>query len=406
MLTLHGLLLATLSGVILCAPHNAKRLNNGVGKTPAMGWNNYNAQISPTAANAVAAANAFISLGLNKLGYQYINLDDGWSASTRNSSTKALQPDPAKFPNGMKAVADQIHALGLKIGLYGDAGTATCSGFPGSLGYETQDADTLASWGIDYWKYDNCAAPSGNSEPRYQAMSSALLNSGRTILYSLCNWGADSVWTWGASVGNSWRVGGDISNNWNSIANIAGNNAAIASYAQLGGFNDFDMMEVGNGMLTAAEERAHFGLWAISKSPLILGTDLSKITASSLSVISNKAVIAVNQDSLGKAATTFQPSGQSAPVSGQLYPYWAGPLSDGVVIGLVAVNGAATLSASFADVPGVGSGTYGWTELWSGATGSGTSVSATLANHDMVSLDLLWISARAWKSYKLTRHFP
>lgn len=184
-----------------------------------------------------------------------------------------------------------------------------------------------------------------------------------------------------------------------SVASIAANNAPIAQYAQPGGFNDFDMMaspsipaqpqsltevqEIGNGVLTAAEERAHFGLWAISKSPLLLGTDLTKISASSLATIKNAGVIAINQDSLGKAATTFQPPGQAAPVSGQLYPYWAGQLSDGYVIGLVAVNGAATLSVSFSSVPGLGAGPYSWTELYTGASGSGTSVSATLTTHDM-----------------------
>ena len=144
------------------------------------------------------------------------------------------------------------------------------------------------------------------------------------------------------------------------------------------------MLEVGNGGLTEAEERAHFGLWAISKSPLILGCDLTKIPSTTLAIISNKGVIGISQDSLGKAATTFQPSGQPAPVSNALYPYWAGKLSDGVVIGLVAANGAATLSVNFADVPGLGDGSYSWTELYGGTSGTGTSVSATLAAHDMV----------------------
>jgi alpha-galactosidase len=153
-----------------------------------------------------------------------------------------LQPDSDKFPNGIKAVADQIHGLGLKFGLYGDSGTATCSGYPGSLGKETQDAEQLAAWGVDYWKYDNCATPSGNSTPRYQVMGDALKASGRSILYSLCNWGADSVWTWGASVGNSWRVGGDITDSFSSVASIAASNAGLAQYAAPGGFNDFDMM--------------------------------------------------------------------------------------------------------------------------------------------------------------------
>ena len=147
------------------------------------------------------------------------------------------------------------------------------------------------------------------------------------------------------------------------------------------------MQEVGNGGLSEAEERAHFGLWVLAKSPLILGCDLTKISSSSLAIVSNKAVISISQDSLGRAASYFQPSGQSPPSSNSLYPYWAGPLSDGIVIGLVAANGAAKLSTNFSDVPGLGSGTYSWTELYSGKTGSGTSISTTLASHDMVGSD-------------------
>ncbi|GME24372.1 Glycoside hydrolase clan GH-D [Neofusicoccum parvum] len=215
-------------------------------------------------------------------------------------------------------------------------------------------------------------------------MRDALLATDRDILYSLCQWGVDSVWTWGASVGNSWRVGGDITNNWNSASNIAASNAGITSYSNPGGFNDYDMLEVGNGGLTEAEERAHFGLWAICKSPLLLGTDLTKISDSSLAIIKNADVIAVNQDSLGRAASTFTPSGQDAPISGKLYPYWSGPLSDGFVVALVAADGAGTLSVSFADVPDLGAGTHSWTELYSGKTGEGDGVSWTFeAEHDM-----------------------
>lgn len=232
-------------------------------------------------------------------------------------------------------------------------------------------------------------------------MRDALASSGRTILYAMCNWGQNSVWTWGASVGNSWRVGGDITDAWSSVASIAASNAGIASYAGPGGFNDFDMLEVGNGGLTTVEERAHFGLWAISKSPLILGTDLTKISSASLAIIKNAVrvkpfilpavanliyqdVIAINQDPLGLAAAPFQPSGQPAPSSGSLYPYYSGKLSDGYVIGLIAVNGAATLSVNFSDVPGLGAGMYAWKEAYTGRSGLGSSVTASLANHDMV----------------------
>jgi len=234
-------------------------------------------------------------------------------------------------------------------------------------------------------------------------MRNALQASGRNIYYAMCNWGQESVWTWGLVTGNSWRISGDVTNSWPSIVSIASSNQRLAQYAGPGGFNDFDMLEVGNKGLTENEERAHFGIWAIAKSPLLIGTDLTKISSKSLAILKNvvstpqyqypdrrsptdhysQDIIAINQDPLGKAAAYFQPSGASAPRDGALYPYWAGALSDGAVIGLVASNGAATLSVNFSDVPSLGSGTYSWKEAYSGKTGSGASVSATLTNHDM-----------------------
>ncbi|RDL30464.1 Alpha-galactosidase [Venustampulla echinocandica] len=383
-----------------------RRLMNGLGKTPALGWNSWN-QGGCEAATAVVALNtasAFINLGLRDVGYTYINIDDCWSTTSRNSSGY-LVPDPNKFPQGIKALTDQIHSMGLKFGLYGDAGTMTCAGHPGSQGYEVQDAKLLASWGVDYWKHDNCYTPcnaglqqtctnpAGSSQTWYIKMRDALLSSGRPIFYSLCNWGRDNVWTWGADVGNSWRMSIDNWGNWADVVRIASEAAPIASYSAAYGFNDLDMMIIGNGRLTTAEERTHFGIWAISKSPIIMGTDLTKLTTERLNLIKNRALLAINQDSLGKAATTFRPSGAASPVSGQLYPYWAGPLSDGVVVGLVAPDGAQTLSVNFADVPGLGAGTFAWTELYSGHTGSGISVSANLNAHDMAVFKVVRIAS-------------
>ena len=200
-----------------------------------------------TATVALNTANAFVSLGLKDLGYEYVNIDDCWANLNRDSSGN-LVPNPSKWPNGIKAVADQIHGMGLKMGLYGCAGRETCGGYPGSEGYQTRDADTLASWGIDYWKYDNCYTGTGfnnagaNTSTYYPTMRDALLNSGREILFSMCQWGRDNVWTWGAAVGNSWRMSDDIQNNWNSVAGIAATAATISQYAAPGGFNDLDMM--------------------------------------------------------------------------------------------------------------------------------------------------------------------
>ncbi|PVI05616.1 glycoside hydrolase family 27 protein [Periconia macrospinosa] len=381
-------------------PSNAKglqkRLPNGLGKTPALGWNSWNQAgcNAATAEVALRTAKAFVDLGLKDVGYTYVNIDDCWSTMSRNSAGE-LVPDPAKFPQGMKAVADQIHDMGLKFGLYGDAGIKTCAGYPGSEGHEEQDAKQLAEWGIDYWKHDNCFTPcngpvvqtcpnpAGNTKTWYVKMRDALEKSGSPIFYSLCNWGRDEVWTWGAEVGNSWRMSVDNWGGWEDVVRIASSAAPIANYSAPGGFNDLDMMIVGNGKLTAAEERTHFGIWAIAKSPIILGTDVTRMSDELLKVVKNKGLIEINQDSLGKAATTFQPSGAAAPVNGQLYPYWAGPLSDGVVVALVAPSGAQTYSVNFSDVPGLGSGTFSWTELYSGRTGSGTSVSEDLGQHDI-----------------------
>lgn len=191
-------------------------------------------------------AKAFVDLGLKDLGFAYLNIDDCWSVKQRNS-TGHLVADPSKFPKGMDGLARDVHAMGLKLGLYGDAGTQTCSGFPGSYGNEQKDADTLAAWGVDYWKFDNCAidvyTSSGKkSNQYYPVMRDALQRTQKPIFFSMCQWGQDKVWEWGASVGNSWRMSGDITNNWASVVSIAAQAATLSQYAAPGGFNDLDMM--------------------------------------------------------------------------------------------------------------------------------------------------------------------
>jgi alpha-galactosidase len=376
-----------------------KRLDNGLGLTPAMGWSSWNVAQCASASEkyALDTANRFVSLGLKDLGYTYVNIDDCWSTKSRDSSGN-LVADPSKWPNGVKSVADKIHSMGLKFGLYGCVGTLTCAGYPGSWGHESQDARLLASWGVDFWKYDACYTPCTNGQsPQtcwdaayntrawYEKMRDALasVQNTKNIYYNLCQWGRDSVWTWGKSVGNSWRMSGDNWQDWASVQRIGSAAAGISQYSGPGGFNDLDMLIVGNNKLTENEERLHFGLWAIAKSPLILGNDLSKISSASLAIIKNKGIIDINQDKLGKAATIFRPSGSAAPVSGVIYPYWAGPVTNGVVIGLVASSGAATLSVNFSDVPGLGSGSFSWKEMYSGKTGTGSSVSFSLGSHDM-----------------------
>ncbi|KAI9162838.1 Cytochrome P450 monooxygenase ALT8 [Paramyrothecium foliicola] len=350
-----------------------KRLDNGLGLTPHMGASSWNvAQCdSATEKYALDTAEKFVSLGLRELGYTYVNIDDCWAMKTRDSSGN-LVPDAEKWPNGIKPVADKLHSMGLKLGLYGCAGTLTCARYPGSWGHELQDAKRLAEWDIDFWKHDACEipcpsdiSPNCHTRPIYEKMRDALasVRDIKNINYNLCQWGQNNVWTWGSSVANSWRMSGDNWQNWQDTQRIASEAARIAQYAGPGGFNDLDMLILGNKRLTETQERTHFGIWAIAKSPL--------------------GVIDINQDKLGKAAAPFQPPGAPEPVFGKIYPYWAGPLSDGVVIGLVADDGGANLTVNFKDVPGLGNETYSWKEMYSGQTGSGTNVTFNLAEHDM-----------------------
>ncbi|KAI1814572.1 glycoside hydrolase family 27 protein [Poronia punctata] len=384
------------SAAALAQAGPVRRVDNGIGQKPALGWNSWNQGGCNAASEEVAlrTAQAFIDLGLKDAGYTYVNIDDCWTTHDRDGSGN-LVPDPNKFPNGIKSVADKIHDMGLKFGLYGDAGTQTCGGYPGSQDHEEQDAQLLSSWGVDYWKYDNCYTPcndgsvqtcgnpAGNTQTWYAKMSQYILNQEYPILFSLCNWGRDDVWTWGNDVGHSWRMSVDNWGGWDDVVRIASSAGPIAEYAQPGGFNDLDMMIIGNGKLSEAEERTHFGIWAITKSPILMGTDMTQLSETALNLIKNKGLLAVNQDDLGQAAGTFTPPGQNGPGNGQLSRWWAGPLSDGVVIGLVAPDGAETVSVNFADVPGLGDGEFEWEELFSGQTGSGTSVSADLQAHDM-----------------------
>ncbi|KAL2211310.1 glycoside hydrolase [Sarocladium strictum] len=381
----------------------SKRLDNGLGLTPSMGWSGWNVAQCESASEkyALDTANAFVSLGLKDLGYEYVNIDDCWTVKDRRDDTGHLIPDPDKWPRGMKAVADDIHDLGLKFGLYGCAGKLTCASYPGSEGYEQQDAESLAEWTVDFWKYDNCYTPCkdgdniqvcGSPDPTtkewYGRMRDAIVGVQGTynILFNMCSWGVENVWEWGEPYGNSWRIDHDNWQDWESVQRIGSRAAKIWDYSAPGGFNDLDMLVVGNDVLTENQEKLHFGLWAIAKSPLILGTDMTTISESTLAIISNKGIIDINQDSLGVAATTFQPPGAPAPVDGEIYTYWAGPLSDGVAVGLTSVGSASTISVNFADVPGLGEGTFEWEEMYSGQTGSGDSASFGLGQDDMAVL--------------------
>ncbi|GES59674.1 hypothetical protein ATEIFO6365_0002000500 [Aspergillus terreus] len=390
--------LSHLTGVALSVALQ-RRLNDSLGLTPHMGWSSWNVAQCDAASEtyALGTANKFIELGLKDLGYAYVNIDDCWSTKERDASGN-LVPDPAKWPNGIRAVADQIHGLGLKFGLYGCAGEMTCAGYPGSQGHEAQDADLLASWGVDFWKHDNCYTPcvsepppqtcwegSVDTRPWYATMHDAFQSVAnvKPILLNICQWGRNEVWTWGAQYGHSWRIEADNWGDWASVVRIGAKASEIPQYSGPGGFNDLDMLFVGNGVLTEAQERLHFGLWAIAKSPLVIGADLNTISESSLNILKNKDIISINQDELGIAAGIFQPPNTPAPVAGEIYPYWAGPLSDGVVIAFAAASGGGTFSVNLVDVPGLEGGSYSWKELYSGEEGSGESITFDVADDDI-----------------------
>ncbi len=277
--------------------------------TPPMGWSTWNTFAGNINQNTIKEiADAMISSGLADCGYNYLNIDDCWHGE--RDADGNIQCDPDKFPDGMKALADYIHSKGLKLGIYSDAGCMTCAGKPGSLGHEYQDALTYANWGIDYLKYDWCYTTDQNPVGSYRLMRDALRAAGRPILFSICEWGASQPWKWASDVGHLWRTTGDINATFDYSRNYGGNyeclsvlqildkNEPLRQYAGPGHWNDPDMLEVGNGM-TVNQDRAHFSLWCMMAAPLILGNDLRSMSDETKAIISNKDVIAIDQDPAG-----------------------------------------------------------------------------------------------------------
>ncbi|KAJ6593857.1 glycoside hydrolase superfamily [Mycena capillaripes] len=390
---------ATVTGFPASAPTIPP--SNLVGKTPALGWNSWNAYgCSINEAKILAAANQFVSLGLKTAGYQYINVDDCWSLTARNSTSKQIVPDPTKFPNGISGVATQVHALGLKFGIYSDAGTATCSGYPGSLGSESIDAATFSAWGVDYLKYDNCNVPgnwsdsgvpqngdwyNSNSAIRYRQMTAALAAQAKPIQFNLCLWGNYDVWDWGSRVGHSWRNG---SATWSYITSIISTSAAHSATG-FGAHGDMDMLEIGNGALTIQEQRTHFAAWIMLKSPILLGTDLSLLNSTQLAIIKNAELLAFHQDvTVGGPATPFTPFA-SAPTTSPP-EYYVGKSSKGTHVFIINTSAtAATKTFTFSNAGLGSSGTFSVHDMWSGVDLPGTfaasaSFSATVQPHDTV----------------------
>ncbi|PKL88852.1 MAG: alpha-galactosidase [Ignavibacteriae bacterium HGW-Ignavibacteriae-2] len=301
----------------------------GLAKTPPMGWNSWNKFACQVDEKLIReTADAMVSSGMKDAGYQYINIDDCWQG--KRDSLGFIHPDPERFPSGMKNLADYIHSKGLKFGIYSDAGWKTCGGRAGSRGYEFQDAMTYARWGVDYLKYDWCNTEGLNAEGAYLTMREALYSAGRPIVFSICEWGGNKPWDWGKSIGHLWRTTGDISNcfdcivdhgSWKSwgVMQILDMQEGLRVHAGPDHWNDPDMMEVGNGM-TNNEDRAHFSMWCMLSAPLIAGNDLRNMSESVTNILTNKKVIAVNQDKLGIQA--FKHSAEDS------LEVWYKPLSD------------------------------------------------------------------------------
>lgn len=357
-----------LPGLLLTGHTVAVISQDGTGRLPAMGWNSWNEYAcNIKESDFIKIGQLLVSLGLKDLGYQYVNIDDCWSDKQRrrDPTTKELLPDKAKFPKGISNTAQVIHSMGLKLGIYSDAGTDTCGGYAGSLGYEAIDAASFSRWGVDYLKYDNCNVPpqyndqyqyspeglstnaprgydwgTSNTAKRYKAMGDALVNQNRTIQYSLCAWGHAHVEQWGNSTGHSWRMWGDIMPKWDGkeqwswgLMPIVNQASFLWSATDFWGHSDWDMLEVGNGQLTIEENRSHFAVWCMLKSPLIIGTRLDTIAKPVLDILSNKELIAFNQDPVyGASAMPFKWGFNKDGTSDMVHPaeYWVGTSTKGI----------------------------------------------------------------------------
>ncbi len=277
---------------------------NGLAKTPPMGWNSWNHFGGAVDDKVVREiADAMVSSGMAAAGYTCVNIDDTWEGG--RDAEGNIVPN-TKFPD-MKALADYVHGRGLKLGIYSSPGPRTCGGYEGSYGHEEQDARTFAGWGIDYLKHDWCSAARVYSDAEvravYQKMGAALAHCGRPMVYSLCEYGMGDPWTWGPQAGaNLWRTTGDIQDNWKSMSEIGFNQDRLASFAGPGHWNDPDMLEVGNGGMNSVEYRTHFTLWCLLAAPLMAGNDLRNMSAATREILTNREVIAVDQDALGKQA--------------------------------------------------------------------------------------------------------
>ncbi|QRV17475.1 alpha-galactosidase (plasmid) [Haloterrigena salifodinae] len=367
-------------------------------ESPPMGWNSWNTFYCDIDEELIKdAADAMVESGMMEAGYEYVCIDDCWMAPERDANGK-LQPDPETFPNGISALTDYVHDKGLKFGIYESAGTTTCQGLPGSLGYEETDAQTFADWGVDLLKYDNCGDHYGLSAvERYTRMHNALEAVDRDIVLSICEWGDNDPWMWAPEVGGDlWRTTGDIKPLWsaqedlwgNGIIDIIDQNEPLAEYAGPGRWNDPDMLVVGVDLpeypnLTEAEDRTHFGMWAMMAAPLMAGNDIRNMSDGTRDILTNDEVIAIDQDPAGNQATRIQ---HIRGEDGLPRSVWAKTLANGDrAVGLLNRSDRRTTVTTSAQAVGLEAAScYVARDLWNGTDWQTAGlISASVPSHGL-----------------------
>ncbi|WP_198169880.1 alpha-galactosidase [Agromyces laixinhei] len=312
----------------------------GLAVTPPMGWNSWNRfrcyELNEDV--VVQTADAMVASGMRDAGYDYLVVDDCWQAHRRDGSGR-LQSHPRRFASGMAALGEEIHARGLKFGMYLAPGRKTCAMIYdryhgealGSFGHEQEDLETLAGWGVDYLKYDWCRANRGGTGlsegEAFRRMAEAIGRSDRPMVYSISEYGRTKPWTWAPEVAHLWRTTGDIAANWRSVMRIADRQHALAPFAGPGGWNDPDMLEVGNAGLSGIESRSHFMMWAMLAAPLMAGNDLRTMDEPTRQVLTNPGVLAISQDPLGRQG--------SRTARHRSFDVWHRDLADGTAVGIL-----------------------------------------------------------------------